>query len=84
MKTKLVCIRDIKVGAYGQPVNVPSIGAAIRSFEDACKPGAETDVSKHPTDFELYHLGDYDDQTGNIEVNEKPIFLTKGETHVQK
>ena len=82
MKSKMVCIRDIKIGAYGQPVTVPSIGAAIRSFEDAQKPGADSDVSKHPEDFELYHLGDYDDEKGEIVVNDKPIFLTRGVTHV--
>lgn len=81
MITKIICIRDVKLEAFGQPFTTPSIGTAMRSFEDATKPGGDTDISKHPTDFELYCLGTYNDENAKFEILDQPQYLTKGVSH---
>lgn len=79
MKLHLVAIRDIKVGAYQQPACVAAIGGAERAFSDAVNnQERNTDISRHPEDFELYILGTFDDETGRIETKEQPQFVMGG------
>jgi len=67
MKLQIIAIRDIKADCYGQPNFVASIGAAIRSFGDECQREDQNNMLwKHPEDFELYHLGEYDDSCGEF------------------
>ena len=70
MQLEIVCVRDIKADVFGQPMFVPNLGSAIRSFGDGCKDAqaaAKGDVlAKHPEDFELWHIGVYNDQNGVI------------------
>lgn len=66
MILQIIVLRDIKANVYGQPVFVPNIGAAIRSFGDQIKDPNAGDLNKHPEDFELWHIGEYDDATGEI------------------
>ena len=54
---------DKAVGAYLQPFFVPSIGAAIRMFTDACRDD-KSSFCTHPGDYTLFHLGDWDDGSG--------------------
>lgn len=62
---KLVSIRDTKVGTFGVVTVVRSFGEAERMFADLVS-DAGTLVGKHPEDFDLWHVGDYDDSTGAI------------------
>lgn len=67
----VVTIRDRSADVYGQPSYTTAIGIAIRSFSDEINradPGNM--LHKHPYDFDLYHLGSYDDSTGNIVMND--------------
>lgn len=68
MKTVLVAVRDQKTVAFTQPVTTPTRGAAIRSWGDQLNDpkNAEMEQSKHPEDFTLWFLGEYDDNTGEI------------------
>ncbi|WNK15043.1 MAG: nonstructural protein [Microvirus sp.] len=72
MKLHAVAIRDIKANVFAQPYFVTSLGGAIRAFGDECQ-RAEKDnlMYKHPTDFELYKIGEYDDATGTLTPIEK-------------
>lgn len=79
MKLKIVTLRDIKIGAYQQPVYVAAVGAAIRGFEDAINNKEKnTDISRHPADFELYLLGEFDDETGKFNLLDQPQFIMGG------
>ena len=87
MKHAMMVVRDIKVEAYGQPFCTPSVGIGIRSFTDAVNnPQKDSDISKHPGDFDLFHLGNYDDNTGQIEQFQMPKHILNGEgaKNVQK
>lgn len=69
MKHQIVAVYDRATMAYGRPVFVPALGGAIRSFSDEVnRPQQPNDVSNHPDDFELYHLGEYDDADASIQT----------------
>lgn len=71
MKYKVLAIRDRAIDTYGQPVFVPNVGGAVRSFGDEIKrehsPQSPNPLNQHPEDYDLYLLGEYDDQTGMFE-----------------
>lgn len=66
MKLQIIALRDIKANVYGQPMFVPNIGAAIRNFGDQVQDPNSGPLHKHPEDFELWHLGEYDDNDGSF------------------
>jgi hypothetical protein len=74
----MVCVYDKAAGAYMRPMFVPAIGLAVRSFSDEINRDAADNVMfHHPTDYELYTVGTFDD--GNAEFFcEKPSLLTTG------
>lgn len=68
MRYKIVAIRDRAIDTFGVPVFVASTGAAIRSFSDEVnRKDDNNNLSKHPEDFDLFLLGEYDDQTGEFD-----------------
>lgn len=69
----IVATRDIVSDVHGQPVFVPHVGQAIRSFGDECRRKEPGNVlAGHPEDFELVYLGVYDDITGEIDQGLRP------------
>lgn len=63
MKLQMVALRDTVANVYNQPNFVPHLGMAIRSFGDECQRQEKGNVmAAHPEDFELWHIGEYDDQ----------------------
>lgn len=53
-------------------------GSVIRGFQDALN-NKETDVGRHPTDFELYYLGSLDTDSGEVGSDpECPLKLLSG------
>lgn len=81
----IVCaVRDVKVEAFGDPFFSPSIGSAIRSFDDGVNHVAETNSwNKHPEDYALYALGKYDNSTGTFDCPDIPKLLVQA-TEVKK
>lgn len=68
MRYKVVAIRDRAIDSFGVPVFVATTGAAIRSFSDEVNRKDENNnLCKHPEDFDLFLLGEYDDQTGEFD-----------------
>ena len=51
---------------------VPSVGAAVRSFIDEVN-NRESAMCAHPEDYVLFHLADYDDETGEFSPTERGI-----------
>jgi len=78
MKKVIAAYRDAQAGVYGQPIFAPALGVVIRSFTDEVNNEYENNMLfHHPEDFILYHIGNYDDNTGLIESQE-PIKLLSG------
>lgn len=64
----VVAIRDRAAQVYGQPNFVTSIGGAIRGFADEInRPADNNMLSKHPEDFDMFHLGSYNDEIGEFQ-----------------
>lgn len=62
--SKLYAVKDNTIGfetAYCMPNNA----SAIRQFGDIVKKEG-TRYNVHPEDYDLYYLGDFDDNTGEI------------------
>lgn len=65
MKLQIFSVRDIKISSFNQPNFAPSIGAAIRAFADEVNRKDDNNIlNRHPEDFEMYHLGEFDTDTG--------------------
>lgn len=64
---QVVCVRDAALEGFARPFFVPSLGQAIRSFSDEIVRVAEDNpMSKHPEDYDLYHVGSFDDSVGEL------------------
>lgn len=74
MKTKLFSLFDTKAEAFGVPFFMPQRGMAIRALVDLSK-DPQSLVYKHPNDFILYELGEFDDLVGEIYPHKTPVNL---------
>lgn len=67
MRYKIFAIRDRAADVFGQPMFFPSTGLAVRGFSDEVNRVApDNNLNKHPEDFDLFQLGEYDDETGTM------------------
>jgi len=79
MILNICTVKDRAADAYGRPMFVPSTGVAIRSFSDEInRNNAENQLYNHPDDFDLYELGQFDDNTGLFTLHEQPKLLSLG------
>jgi len=69
-------IRDSKVEAYMNPFTVPTKGAALRMVTDIVNDRGHT-FNKHPEDYILFELGEFDDNTGEIHLHQHPEVIIK-------
>ena len=78
MKKSVYAIRDNKMGSFGVPVLIENDSVAVRQFGDIISNGGDNVMSKHPSDFTLYRLGDFDSTSGKFENVECPVALATG------
>lgn len=76
-------VRDRAVDAFGQPIFVRHAGEALRSFQDEVN-NPQSPMNAHPDDYDLYHLGEYDDDLGVINSLERPIMLATGKSMIKE
>lgn len=65
MKIKMYAIYDSAAGAYLQPFFFHQDGLALRAISD-CVADPSHNFAKHPDDYTLFYIGEFDDQTGDI------------------
>ncbi len=82
MKLYVFTVYDAKAEYFMQPLFWRSVGEALRSFEDEVQ-NPESMLSKHPGDFTLYQIGEYDQATGGI-IAQPPFGLGTGLEYVAK
>lgn len=80
MELQIVAIYDVKLEAFNRPAFVRSVGEAMRSFSDEAN-RSDSEVSKHPADYRLFHLGSFDDVTAQFKDGQ-PKLLASAETLV--
>lgn len=76
MQLKIFSIRDSKGEIYNTPFFQKTHGEAERSFRELVN-DEKSMPHKYPDDFDLYYVGDYDDQKGTISSLETPQHLIK-------
>lgn len=75
MKHEVLSIFDNKTKHYDKQVAVVvHVGDAIREIEDL-KKDDKTKFGKHPADFELHWIGEFDTKTGCMTTFETPRVL---------
>ena len=72
----LICatIYDTAAEAYMRPFFVPAVGQAMRAFSDEIN-NPQSELHKHPEDYSIWHMGTYNDVTGEMVSSEKPVHL---------
>jgi len=76
MKLQCFSIKDVAVGAFSQPFYARSRAEAVRMLQDTMAT-REHQFSKHPQDFGLYRVGEWDDQTGVFEPYSVPEHMVQ-------
>lgn len=78
MKQVVMAMFDKAAGFYGQPFFTKSRSLGVRAFQDAINSGGDEPFCKHPEDFELYFLGEYDDSVGGFSTQGFPELVCRG------
>lgn len=70
-------VRDVVADSFGQSVFVQTLGLGIRSFKDALS-SRDGEMARHPEDYELYHVGQFNVEEGKFSSPAHPVLLLKG------
>lgn len=74
MFLQIFAVYDSKAEAYMSPFFMQSKGQAIRAFGNSAS-DLTTDLGRHPEDFTLFHLGEYDDSNASFSLASTPISI---------
>lgn len=77
MKLKIFSVKDKMAEAFLPPFFLPEIGQATRSFYD-CVNDKNHEFGKHPEDYDLYIIGEFDVNKGTIEQKEPLTHVVNG------
>lgn len=71
---KYFAIYDEKIQCYQNPVPFRTQGEALRTFMDTVNDhSSEHYLNKHPEDYILFEVGEYDEKAGVFKPYEHPI-----------
>lgn len=84
MKLLAFSIRDAKAEAFMRPFFAPTKGLATRSFADLVNSGNGEPVAKHPDDFCLFHVGEFDELTGEFVSLDQPVSMGMASIYREK
>lgn len=76
MKLKAFTIRDTKGEVFNTPFFQKTHGEAERSFKSLLN-DQQSMVAKYPEDYDLYYIGEYDDQSGQLLGLDTPQHIVK-------
>lgn len=75
----VISVKDRAADVFNRPFIVPHRNVAIRDFTDEVnRSAADNQLNKHPDDFDLYLLGQFDDNTGKFSNEGDPAVLVRG------
>jgi hypothetical protein len=83
MKLQIMAIRDNAAGAFMRPFFAMSTGAARREFGDIANDSQHA-IGKHPEDYCLYHLGEFNEINGDFEISATPESLGLASSYVKE
>ncbi len=82
MKHNIYAVYDSKAESYTPPFFEHAEGRALRTFADCCNDQGHQ-FGKHPEDYTIFRLGEYDDNTGTI-TQDKISSVATGHTLLEK
>jgi len=71
---RVMSIYDSGVSVFGTPFHVNHVQHGIRYFQTLAR-HEKSDVSRFPSQFTLFELGEFDDQNGVITMHSAPVSL---------
>lgn len=74
MKHLLFSIYDSKAETFYKPIPDISVGSMLRNFQELSN-DKNTVVGKHPEDFTLFQIGEWDDDKGEVIMLESKVSL---------
>lgn len=83
MITKAFSIYDSKALVFNPPFFALTVPAALRMFSDLANDKQST-VYKHPGDYVLYGIGEYDDSNGSLIAYKQHTHLGIASQHVSE
>ena len=75
MTTKIFAVKDAMAGAFLAPFTFAQEGMAVRAFLDTVN-DASTPFHRHPDDFVLWILGEFDEDTGELSNGDKRAIVS--------
>jgi len=72
MVLKAYSVYDAKVQLYTKPFFLRTKGEALRSWIDTAN-DPESEIYVHAEDYTLFELGEYDEESGQLENHPAPI-----------
>lgn len=75
---KMFAVRDIKANMFFDVFPQPTEQLAQRGFAEVVNGDPSTNIAKYPEDFQLFYLGEYDEQKGVIEGLKVPQMVCSG------
>lgn len=80
----MVAVRDRAANTFARPFCVPAIAVAVRTFTDEVNRNEpENPLWKHPEDYDLYQVGAFDEDDGQIS-GDKPKMICVGKEVSQR
>lgn len=74
MLMKVYAVYDVKAEVFGNPVVGVNDYTMMRLMSDVLQ-NVEHPYAKHPEDYVLYRLGEYDDSSGVVSGDVAPVSL---------
>jgi len=74
MKLQAMAVYDEKASLFGHPFFSVTVGQGVRVFTDYVR-DPQSSIHKHPEDFKLYCIGQYDDEAGELVAEMPPRFI---------
>lgn len=64
-KLQVFCVQDTKAEAFMRPWVSRTVNEALRNFASECN-APDSALAKFPNDFCLWHVGEFDEETGKV------------------
>ena len=76
MNLFIVSVKDRAAEVFNRPFYVPHRNVAIRDFTDEVnRVAVDNHLNKHPDDFDLYLLGEFNDSTGEFIMSTPQVLV---------
>lgn len=72
----MFAVRDSKSETFSNPIFLKTHGEAERLLTIQAS-NKETLIGQFPEDYDLYHLGEFTDTTGHMELHDSPKHVLK-------